>query len=122
MVRKVNEAREAEGLPALEVSSALRSNARLHSADMADNDFFSHTSPSRGTFAARVNASGISYSGAGENIAYNSSVGSAHSMLMGSAGHRANILHTDFTHIGIGIVWDEDEGVFYITQWFAKFR
>ena len=122
MVNKVNAARAAEGLPPLEVSSVLRSNARVHSADMADNNFFSHTSPTRGTFAARVNASGISYSGAGENIAYNSSVSSAHSMLMGSSGHRANILNTDFTHIGIGIEWDESEGVFYITQWFAKFR
>ena len=122
MVRKVNAAREAEGLPPLEVSSVLRSNARAHSADMADNDFFSHTSPTRGTFSARVNASGISYYGAGENIAYNSSVSSAHSQLMGSSGHRANILNTDFTHIGIGIEWDEEEGVFYITQWFAKFR
>jgi len=69
-----------------------------------------------------VNASGISYYGAGENVAYNSTVNKAHSALMASAGHKANIMSADFTHIGIGIVWDESKGVLYFTQWFAKLK
>jgi uncharacterized protein YkwD len=39
---------------------------------------------------------------------------------MNSPGHRANILSKSFTHVGIGIVWDNDRNAYAITQWFAK--
>jgi uncharacterized protein YkwD len=44
---------------------------------------------------------------------------SAHTALMNSEGHRANILNSSFTRIGIGIVWNQAKGAYYITQWFA---
>lgn len=42
------------------------------------------------------------YAGSGENICCNFSVAGAMSAWMASAGHRANIIKKDFTHIGIG--------------------
>lgn len=120
MVNMVNKDRAAAGLPALKISSALTTNARLHSEDMAKNNFFSHTSPTRGSFSQRVKGSGIKYSAAGENIARYNSVEKAQAGLMNSEGHRANILSKTFTHVGIGIVWDNDKGAYSITQWFAK--
>ncbi len=47
---------------------------------------------------------GISYRAAGENLAGAPTVERAHTSLMNSSGHRANILNPRYTHVGIGIV------------------
>ncbi len=120
MIALVNEERKAAGLPALKLDTGLRAAARRRSKDMSDNGFFSHTSPTNGSFSTRLKASGISYSAAGENIAKYGSVSSAHTGLMNSSGHRANILSEKFTRIGIGIVYNSSTKYYLITQWFAK--
>ena len=120
MITLVNNERTAAGLPALTFDSGLRAGALVHSKDMSDNNFFSHTSPSKGDFSTRVKASGVKYASAGENIAMYGSVEKAHTALMNSEGHRANIMNTGYTRIGIGIVYNSTRGYYYITQWFAK--
>ena len=60
---------------------------------------------------------GITYRTAGENIAMNQTVQAAHTAFMNSPGHRANILNSSFTTIGIGIVSDGN-GNIYISQMF----
>lgn len=47
---------------------------------------------------------GIVYRTAGENLAGAGSVAAAHTNLMNSPGHRANILSGSFREIGIGVV------------------
>lgn len=118
MLSLVNEERTAAGLPALQMDAALLAEARKHSQDMAQNGFFSHTSPSRGSFSQRLKASGIANRGAGENIAKYGSIEKAHAGLMASEGHRANIMNANYNRAGIGIV--QVNGVYYITQWFAN--
>lgn len=120
MVDLVNQDRANAGLPPLAIDSGLTSAARTHSQDMSANNYFSHTSPTKGGFSERLRNSGVSYKGAGENIALYNSVEKAQAGLMSSDGHRANILGSSFTHIGIGIVWNESKGAYYITQWFAR--
>ena len=120
MIALVNEERKAAGLPALKLDTGLRAAARKHSKDMSENNFFSHTSPTYGSFSQRLKTSGVKYSSAGENIAKYGSVESAHGGLMKSSGHRANILSENFTRIGIGIVYNKSTKYYYITQWFAK--
>lgn len=119
MVGLVNGEREAAGLPALSTSGTLRAGALKHSNDMSINDFFSHTSPTNGSFSTRVRAAGVGTSAA-ENIAMYGSVTSAHDALMKSKGHRDNIMNPEYTKIGIGIVYNESRKVYYITQWFSK--
>ncbi len=53
----------------------------------------------------------------GENVAYNSSVTRAHTLLMGSPPHRANLLSTGFTQIGLGVVKDS-RGTVWVVQVF----
>jgi uncharacterized protein YkwD len=118
MIALVNQARADAGLPALSYSGALRKGALKHSNDMSMNNFFSHTSPTYGTFPERFNAAGF-VSGA-ENIALYGSIEKAHEALMDSEGHRNNILSTKYTRIGIGIVYNESKRQYYITQWFSK--
>lgn len=103
MVGLVNAERVANGLVALQVDMTMVRVAREHSQDMIDNNYFDHTSPTTGSPFDRLRAAGVSYSWAGENIAGNQSVLAAHTSLMNSAGHRANILNTNYTHVGIGI-------------------
>ena len=119
MISLVNEDRAANGLPALRFDAGLRAGALKHSQDMSASNYFSHTSPNYGSFSARIQASGVSYRTAGENIALYNNVEKAQAALMNSEGHRANILNSSFTRIGIGIVWNESKGAYYITQWFA---
>jgi uncharacterized protein YkwD len=117
MISLVNQDRADNGLSALTFDAGLRSGALAHSQDMAENNYFSHTSPTQGDFNARIAAAGVKYSAAGENIAEYGSVEAAEAGFMNSPGHRANILG-NYTRVGIGIV--NKNGTYYITQWFAK--
>jgi len=115
MVDLVNAERAKVGLKALTVDSKLTNMARVKSQDMITNSYFSHYSPKYGSPFDMMKTFGISYRTAGENIAMNQSMESAHTALMNSEGHRANILGSGYTKIGIGIVKDS-RGYLYITQ------
>ncbi len=117
MIQLVNSERSKAGVPALTVSADLSNMARVKSQDMINNGYFSHNSPTYGSPFDMMKAFGISFRTAGENIAINQSVDSAHTSLMNSEGHRANILNTAYTQIGIGIAKDS-RGNLYITQEF----
>jgi uncharacterized protein YkwD len=119
MIGLVNQDRADNGLPALTFDASLRAAALAHSEDMSENNYFSHTSPTQGDFSTRLKASGVKYSAAGENIAMYGSVEAAEVGFMNSPGHRANILG-NYTRVGIGIVYNQSKGAYYITQWFAK--
>lgn len=104
MLDLVNKERSAQGLKPLQVDMQLVKLARMKSQDMINKGYFDHQSPTYGSPFDMMKNNGISYRYAGENIAGNSSVEKAHTSLMNSSGHRANILSPNFTHIGIGIV------------------
>lgn len=121
MLRLINEARAGRGLPALQLCSELQRAARFKSKDMVDNNYFSHQSPTySGGLSGLLGRFGISYRAAGENIAWNTSgsVDSAHTSLMNSPSHRANILGS-YTHVGIGVAVKSD-GSHYFTQLFVS--
>jgi uncharacterized protein YkwD len=66
--------------------------------------YFGHQSPANGSPFDRLAAAKITYTRAGENLAYAHSVAVAHRGLMDSPGHRENILRPEFTRVGIGVV------------------
>lgn len=117
----INEERQDQGLPAYTTDSRLRSAALVHATDMACNDFFSHTGSDGSSPAERVSAQGYSWSSVGENIyAGSGSYGSPSSAFQGwmnSPGHRANILSSSFTQIGVGYVYFADSQYrnYYVT-------
>ncbi len=99
----VNEIRVQNGLNPLTLNSELSSVARLKSEDMRDNKYFSHNSPTYGSPFEMLNRFGISYRTAGENIAMGQSTPEAVvNGWMNSEGHRANILNSSYTQIGVG--------------------
>jgi len=105
VIRLVNEQRAKNGLKALTANWELSRVARYKSRDMADNRYFSHTSPTYGTPFQMIKAFGLSYRTAGENIAYGQRTPQAVvNAWMNSSGHRANILNASYTQIGVGYV------------------
>ena len=117
MVDLINAERAKAGVSALAIDSKVTEVARLKSQDMIDKGYFSHTSPTYGSPFAMLKSFGVSYRAAGENIAMNRSMTSAHTALMNSSGHRQNILSASYSRIGVGIVTDA-RGYLYITQMF----
>lgn len=120
MIQLVNQERAKAGLKALKYNGSLRAGALKHSQDMSAHNYFDHTSPIYGSFVTRLKAAGIKYVSAGENIALFGSIQKAHTALMNSPGHRANILSKKYSRIGIGIVYNGAKHMYYITQWFAN--
>lgn len=115
VIRLVNEIRAENGLTALTYDWELSRVARFKSQDMKDNRYFAHNSPVYGTPFEMIRNFGISYRSAGENIAKGYATPQAVvNGWMNSSGHRANILNSRYTHIGVGYV----SGGNYWTQMF----
>ena len=107
VIRLVNEIRVQNGLRELTYDWELCRVARYKSQDMRDNRYFSHTSPTYGSPFQMMKSFGITYRTAGENIAKGQATPQAVvNAWMNSSGHRANILNSSFTHIGVGYVAD----------------
>jgi uncharacterized protein YkwD len=104
LVDLVNGERTQRGLIALAWDERLVPIARSHSEEMFKLKYFSHESPVSGSPFDRLKSAGVSYSRAGENLAYAQSISVAHRALMDSPGHRENILRSEFTRIGIGVI------------------
>lgn len=104
LINLVNQERQKNGLKPLTVHSKLTELARRKSSDMVQNNYFSHTSPTLGSFAQMIHAAGIPYRSAGENLAMARNAQHAFYLLLGSPPHKANMLNANFTHLGIGVV------------------
>lgn len=103
VVRLVNEIRKQNDLRELTYDWQLSRVARIKSEDMRDNKYFSHTSPTYGSPFQMMKSFGITYRSAGENIAKGQATPQkVVDAWMNSSGHRANILNSSFTHIGVG--------------------
>lgn len=104
MVETTNVSREKYGISALKYDTKLAAVAKAHSVDMVNKNYFSHNSLDGSTPFDRMNAAGLNYMAAGENLAKGyPTVFHAHNGLFNSAGHRKNILNTNFEYAGVGI-------------------
>lgn len=116
VVELVNKERAKYGLSALTMDWQLSRVARIKSEDMKNNKYFSHTSPTYGSPFNMMKNFGISYRSAAENIARGQRTPEAVvSSWMNSSGHRANILSSKYTKIGVGYVKEGN----YWTQMFT---
>lgn len=101
VVALVNIERAKVGLPALIMSEDLNRAAQIRAKETVQS--FSHTRPNGSSFSSVLKENGISYRGAGENIAWGQRTPEAVvNAWMNSAGHRANILNKNYTSIGVG--------------------
>jgi hypothetical protein len=113
-----NEARTTEGLNTLECDELMTITARVHSQDMCDQGYFSHTSLDGRTPWDRMREQGVSFGRGAENIAQGQrNALSVHDAWMNSPGHRANILGGGLRRVGVGFV--NCNGRHFWTQVFA---
>lgn len=120
VVRLVNIQRAKAGLPALKINWQLSRVARYKSADMANKGYFSHNSPTYGTPFQMMENFGLSFTAAGENIAYGQRTpAEVMDGWMNSPGHRSNIMSGSFSEIGVGLAKNSN-GVCYWTQQFMR--
>lgn len=104
MLVLVNEERTKAGLKSLKPDAEIQVVARKHSADMFARGYFSHVNPNGEDPFDRMRKGGIKFLAAGENLALAQTLTIAHTGLMNSPGHRANILQPAFGRLGIGIL------------------
>jgi len=105
----INDARAANGLPALQIDTDLESAARDHVQNMIVTDGFTHDLVKNGVdypfsqWIGWYDSSGCD----GENIAWYSpslTPDKAVQMWLASPGHRANMLSASFTKLGVALV------------------
>ena len=102
VVDLVNQERAAAGLAPLSVDVTVSRAAQERAQELVTT--FSHTRPNGTSCFTVLQEYGVSYMGAGENIAAGQR--SAQEVMhawMNSEGHRANILNGSFTEIGVGV-------------------
>ncbi len=119
MLRLVNRERVSRGLRPLVMDQTIRQVARDHSVDMFRRGYFAHVTPDGVTPFDRMKRGGVRFALAGENLAFARNVEIAHTGLMNSPGHRANILRPQFRRIGIGAAAGRRYGIMF-TQNFAN--
>ena len=110
-----NSERKSAGFGSLTLDSQLSKLARMKAEDMAKKGYFSHTSPTYGSAFDMMKKYGVSYRTAGENIAKGQKTPEAvMNGWMNSSGHRANILSSTYTHIGVGYAKDSKGNTYWV--------
>ncbi len=102
LLAEINRAREHAHLRPVILLGALSQVARAHSMDMAAQHYVAHDAPDGSTPGDRLRRAGIRTDLVLENVAEGYSAEEIHTGLMGSPGHRANILNAAATHVGVG--------------------
>lgn len=110
----VNEHRTGMGLAALQWNETIAIECRIHSEEMANTNSLNHDG-----FNERINKIGetISWSWAGENVAYNYSAEAVVNAWLNSPGHKSNI-ESNSNLTGVGVAYDGN--TIYFTQIFIR--
>lgn len=104
-------------MPLYKWDQSISEIARLHSVDMANNNYFDHVNLEGKNPGERIRAGGINWSSYAENIAAGRWLGvSSYDGWVNSSGHRKNLLG-NCTYLGVGFAYNENSTYkFYSTQ------
>lgn len=119
-----NAARAQANLPAYSLNAKLNWSAQAKADDMAKHGYFSHVGPDGKTAYNWIRMSGYGGKYMGENLAVHYTASEeAQQGWLASPMHRANILHSTFTDVGIGISQGvfENAQTFFIVEHFGGF-
>ncbi|MFY8009277.1 MAG: CAP domain-containing protein [Flavobacterium sp.] len=117
LITLINDYRQSKGLNPLTVINHISYKSEEHNFYMIDNDVVNHDYfQQRSDNLVRV----LGAEKVGENIAYNyQTAESAMSAWLNSPSHKANI-EGDYTHLGISVTINPDNGKKYYTNMFIK--
>ena len=103
MVRLINQARAQRGLPLYLLNPALSQVAQNHVNDVIANGRLGHVGSDGSRVAGRVGRAGYAASQVSENWVYSRDLVRGFRWWMADPPHRANILSSKFTEIGVGM-------------------
>ena len=118
-----NGIRAQHALPGYRWDPELAKAARLHSADMAVNNFCEHESSDGTVFGDRLDRCGIGWQSCAENIdfGYLDPFSAVNGWYNSLEGHRGNLLSQKYTRTGIAFAYHPDaDYLFYGTQDFCR--
>lgn len=116
VIELVNAERAKHGLSAVSYDKGAECAANVRAKET--ETLFSHTRPNGTRCFSALDECGVSYRGAGENIAMGqSSATEVMNDWMNSEGHKENILNPSFTKLGVGVHKGAD-GRYYWAQMF----
>ncbi|HEY4505931.1 MAG TPA: CAP domain-containing protein [Candidatus Paceibacterota bacterium] len=118
-----NDTRTSLTLSPLKANQTLTEAAQMKANDMAAKSYFAHTSPEGISPWFWISKAGYNFTYAGENLAVNFSDSyDVHKAWLNSPGHRANIVNTNFTEIGIATAEGTYEGkrTTFVVQMFGR--
>ncbi len=123
LVDLTNEQRLAVGGKALRVSPTLEAAALMKAKDMADHQYFAHTSPTGATPWQWFTKAGYRFSYAGENLAINFSESvDVENAWIASPTHLANLISDKFDETGIATYQGTYQGqsTTFVVQLFGR--
>ncbi len=108
----VNAMRKSLGVDPLKPNPALARAALDHGRDMKTNDFFGHTSPTRGSLEERMASAKVPFSAAAEVLTEADGPLEAAENLAASPSHLSSVLDVAFTHMGVAVVKRSEGRIF----------
>ena len=114
ILEELNHERIKNGLNPLEWNEQAAAAARAHTRLLAENAQLSHQFAGEASLPERMGATGARFTVAAENVARTEWIEDVHPALMGSSGHRANMLSPRYNAVGIGVI--EEKGRIFVTQ------
>jgi uncharacterized protein YkwD len=121
----INDQRAAAGLRPVQADSSITDLTRARSTDMAERNYFSHTTPEGGKFLDALTGRGITFKYAGEILARNNypSAEAAQAALqtyLNSPPHKAVLLDGRYNYIGLGHAFSAEDEMQYFTVIFVE--
>ncbi len=126
MFAAINAERAKLGLSSYQMDEPLTTLAQAHAEDMATRGYFDHTTPEGVTYQDRLAAIGLAPVWRGENIILTvtvteEAVADSITRWMSSKPHRDNILHSELSHIGVGVA-QTPEGWYVFVANFIRYQ
>ncbi|HUP27893.1 MAG TPA: CAP domain-containing protein [Chloroflexia bacterium] len=125
MLKEINQQRAAAGLQPVQVDGSITELSRTRSNDMAERNYFSHTTPEGKNFLPMMGDRKIAYKFAGEILARNNYPDAdaprvAMESYLNSSAHKAIMLDGRFTLVGIGYTKSTEDEMQYFTVIFVQ--
>lgn len=112
IIALTNTDRVKNGSSLLVENPLLTKAAQMKADDMLARQYYSHTTPEGHTPLYFLDTVGYKYLNAGENLdlTYESTADDVHTAWLNSPAHRANLLLSQYTEIGVGVAEGEYRG------------
>jgi uncharacterized protein YkwD len=125
LLKAINDQRAAAGLRTVQVDELVTGLTQKRSRDMAERNYFSHTTPEGSKFLDMLTGEGVKYNFAGEILARNNyatpEAGNiAMDSYLKSAPHKAVMLDGRYNYIGVGYAHSPEDGMHYFTVIFVE--